>query len=103
MNLKKHLLSIVISAGIGGLFGYVLSYLAAFGQELPKTMVQYAHGLGMAGLTAGIISGALPILIPHVLIPLIMKNRAIKRYVSSSRLLSKSVKSSSDKEEDSPF
>ena len=99
MNIKKHLLSIVKSAGMGGLLGYVFSYLGAFNQELPGTIEQYAHGLGMAGLTAGIISGALPILIPYVLMPLIMKMEIVQKVVGSSRLLSKIVGFFSNKEE----
>ena len=100
MNLKKHLLSIVKSAGMGGLLGYMFSYLGAFSQELPETIEQYAQGLGFAGLTVGIISGAMPILIPYVLMPLIMKIEIIQKIVRSSRLLSKIVEFFSNKEED---
>ena len=102
MNIKRHLSSIVKSAVMGALFGYLFGYLGAFSRELPTSIEQFAHSLGIAGLTAGIISGTLPILIPNVLMPLIMKNETIQRIVSSSRLLRKIVKFFSNKEENFP-
>ena len=100
MNLKKTILSIVISAGMGGLFGYVFSYVGAVNQELPETIVQYAHSLGMAGLTAGIISGVMSILIPYILLPLIKKNEIVQKVINSCRLLNKIEKSFGNNEED---
>lgn len=100
MNLKKILLSIVISAGMGGLFGYVFSYVGAVNQELPETMVQYSHSLGMAGLTAGIISGVMSIIIPYILLPLIRKIETVQKVINSYRLFSKIEKSFGNNEED---
>jgi len=100
MGIKKHLLSAIRSAGMGGLLGYAFSYISAYNQQLPGTIEQFAHGLGMAGLTAGIISGALPIIIPYILMPQIMKINTVQRVVNSSSVLRKVVGFFSKKEED---
>lgn len=84
---------------MGGLFGYIFGYIIAFNQELPGTIEQYAHSLGVAGLTAGIISGTLPIIIPYILMPQIMKISTIQRAVNSSSLLKKVVEFFGKKEE----
>lgn len=98
MNPKKHLLSIITGAGIGGLLGYVFSYLSAFNQLLPETTEQYAHSLGIAGLTAGIISGIMPILIPYVLMPMILKTKIVRKIARTSRILRKILEFFSNQE-----
>jgi len=49
MDAKHHILSIIRNAGMGAVFGYVFTYLAAYTHELPRTMQQYAHSQGIAG------------------------------------------------------
>jgi hypothetical protein len=83
---------------MGGLFGYIFGYLGAYNQGIPKTVEQFALCLGVAGASAGIITGILGILVPYIIMPQIMKVQLMQKVVSSSRTLKKIVDFFSKKE-----
>ena len=79
---KSHIKNVILGIVIGGGMGAGMSYVAARGQEIPKTIQQYAMGHAITGLIAGAMGGALSVLVPYVIIPRLHDLR--ERYRSRS-------------------
>ena len=82
---KQRIFFIFMQAGFGIFFGYTINYLRAFGLELPETMREFAHNLGIAGTISAIIGAFMGVFVPYILMPFIMKRVMKIRVVKKVR------------------